>query len=110
MGFDKVGCFGDKLSKPRPLPRMIFTDKEINSPVYSGVPLDWAKWNEYIIGLACRCADAASQMGYSYFSLQSYGKRAIIMFGIKIVHFGHITLHCIYITSYYITLLYNTLN
>ena len=71
--FHKIGCFKDNVNKPNILPKMLFTDMNPNSSAYSGVSLDWAKWNKYIIDLACRCADAASQKGYSSFSLQNYG-------------------------------------
>ncbi|EDO46080.1 predicted protein [Nematostella vectensis] len=72
--FSKVGCFHDNFVEPRPFPVMLLTDRDPESPKYSGVDIDWSNWNTYIQGLACRCSIKTREEGYESFSLQNYGE------------------------------------
>lgn len=73
--FHKIGCFQDDMQVPRPLPVLLFTDRDETSPVSSGIALDWNNWSAYLTKLVCRCSKAAKDKGYSFFSIQFYGKK-----------------------------------
>ena len=69
------GCYRDNhQANNRPLPDMIFTDRDSGSDKYSKVPLDWKNWASYLKGLVCRCAEAVNKMKRTIFGLQFYGK------------------------------------
>ena len=59
---------------PRPLPKLLFTDRDSATKKFSGKSVDWQDWNSYINDLVCRCAKEAKVRNYAYFSIQFYGK------------------------------------
>lgn len=72
--YTKVGCFRDDMSNPRPLPELLFTDRDPSVKKYSNIPVDWLKWDSYMKNLVCRCAKEAKVLNYQFFSIQFYGK------------------------------------
>ena len=72
--FTQVGCFHDSGIKPRPLPQLLFTDRDKGSNNYSGKPIHWGEWDVYLFDLVCRCAEQAKAKGYNVFGVQHYGK------------------------------------
>lgn len=72
--FARVGCYRDSLINPRPIPELLMTDRDPTSHAYSGKPVDWKNWNEYLHDLVCRCAKKTRDKGYNVFGLQFYGK------------------------------------
>ena len=78
VNYTKLGCFKDDRKKPRPLPELLSTDRDSRSKVFSGKTIDWNNWDTYMIGLVCRCAEAANAKKYNYFSLQHFGNYPII--------------------------------
>ena len=72
--YTKVGCFRDDMSNPRPLPELLFTDRDPSVKKYSNIPVDWQKWDSYLKDLVCRCAKEAKVLNYQFFSIQFYGK------------------------------------
>ncbi|XP_031574004.1 uncharacterized protein LOC116307825 isoform X2 [Actinia tenebrosa] len=72
--FHKIGCFQDDMKVPRPLPELLFTDRDQTSPVSSGIALDWNNWSTYLTKLVCRCSKAARSKRYNFFSIQYYGE------------------------------------
>ncbi|XP_022796155.1 uncharacterized protein LOC111334626 [Stylophora pistillata] len=74
VNYTKLGCFKDDRKKPRPLPELLFTDRDSRSKVFSGKTIDWNNWDKYMIDLVCRCAKAAKVKKYNYFSLQHFGE------------------------------------
>lgn len=73
VNYTKLGCFRDDRKKPRPLPQLLFTDRDSRSKVSSGKTIDWNNWDNYIVDLVCRCAEAAKDKKYAFFSLQYFG-------------------------------------
>ena len=71
--YTKLGCFKDGRN-PRPLPELLFTDRDAQSKVSSNKTIDWNNWDTYIVDLVCRCANAAKAKKYSHFSIQYFGK------------------------------------
>ena len=71
--YNKLGCFKDDMKNPRPLPLLLFTDRDSKSPVYSNKEIDWKNWDTYIKDLVCRCAKAAEEKKFSLFGLQNSG-------------------------------------
>ena len=49
---EKMGCYRDKvvIPKERPLPRLLLTDRDPTSHVFSKMPIDWRNWNSYTTG------------------------------------------------------------
>ena len=74
MEYHKLGCFKDKKKSPRLLEKLILTDRDAKSKVYSNVSTEWGNWNAYMPSLACRCAKKAAEYKFTYFGLQHYGK------------------------------------
>ncbi|KAL9985033.1 hypothetical protein ACROYT_G007389 [Oculina patagonica] len=72
--FARVGCYRDSLINPRPIPELLMTDRDPTSHAYSGKPVDWKNWNEYLPDLVCRCAKKTRDKGYNVFGLQFYGE------------------------------------
>lgn len=62
------------MSNPRPLPELLFTDRDPSVKKYSNIPVDWQKWDSYMKDLVCRCAKEAKVLNYQFFSIQFYGK------------------------------------
>ena len=72
--YTKLGCFKDDMNSPRPLPELLFTDRDKSVKKYSNISIDWDNWNSYINDLVCRCAKEAKDRNYAHFSIQFYGK------------------------------------
>ena len=81
VDFIKKGCFND-LQSPRPLPQMMFTDLDKTNSKFSGVPVDWGRWNGYLDQVVCRCAQASKEKGFNYFGIESFGEYKIYYFTI----------------------------
>ena len=71
--FLRIGCFYDHHVSPRPMPELIFTDRNTGHEKFSGTKMDLINWNDYMSDLVCRCARNARLMSYVMFSLQFYG-------------------------------------
>lgn len=71
--FTKKGCFND-LQNPRPLPRLLFTDLDQKAPEYSGFPVDWGNFDNYLENVACRCAQVSKAKGFTYFGIENFGE------------------------------------
>ncbi|XP_078379193.1 uncharacterized protein LOC144662284 [Oculina patagonica] len=71
--FIKKGCFND-LQSPRPLPKLIFSDLDKNSAKFSGVPVDWGRWNTYLDDVVCRCAQVSKAKGFKYFGIENFAE------------------------------------
>lgn len=70
----KLGCYNDKhASARRPLPDLLFTDRDAAAERFSGMPIDWNNWDAYMKGLICRCAERSKARGYMFFGVQFYG-------------------------------------
>lgn len=72
--YQKLGCYRDTTKKPRLLEKLILTDRDPKSPVFSNVRVNWGNWDSYLPSLACRCAKKAAEYQYTYFGLQHYGR------------------------------------
>ena len=72
--YTKIGCLRDDMIWPRPLPELLFTDRDPSMKRCSNIPLNWENWNPYMKDLVCRCAKEAKLRNYPYFSIQYYGK------------------------------------
>ena len=72
--YHKLGCFKDNKKGPRLLNKLILTDRDSKSPVYSNIKIDWGNWNAYLPKLACRCAEKAADNKFTHFGLQFYGE------------------------------------
>ena len=72
--YHKLGCFKDNKEDPRLLNKLILTDRDSKSPVYSNIKIDWGNWNAYLPKLACRCAEKAAENKFTHFGLQFYGE------------------------------------
>ena len=73
--FEPVGCFKDKSRSPRPaLGRLLITDRDRTSKLYSGKDIDWLNFEIYLEDFANRCAKEASKKGFTVFGLQFYGE------------------------------------
>ncbi|KAJ7381347.1 hypothetical protein OS493_001472 [Desmophyllum pertusum] len=72
--YTKLGCLKDDMISPRPLPELLFTDRDPTVKKYSNIPIDWTNWNSYIKDLVCRCAKEAKVRNFDIFSIQFYGE------------------------------------
>ena len=73
--FTPVGCFNDKQQEHgRPLPELLITDRDMKSPKFSGIKVNWGEWDKYLNDIVCRCAAKAKEKKYSLFGVQNYGK------------------------------------
>lgn len=63
--YEKVGCFRDKHTTPRPLPKLIANLRGF---------LDWSDLKQMIKSTVLFCAEAASRNGLDVFGLQYYGE------------------------------------
>lgn len=68
--FYKLGCFQDR-TWSRSMSKLLINDRGRSS---QSQQIDWKNWEAYMHGLACRCAQTASQHGYTMFGLQHYGE------------------------------------
>lgn len=70
----ELGCYKDKHAKGRrPLPNLLFTDRDSKSQKFSGRHIDWGNLDAYMYDVVCRCAEQANAQGYMFFGLQFYG-------------------------------------
>ncbi|KXJ17251.1 Uromodulin [Exaiptasia diaphana] len=71
-----LGCLkgNDVKSGQALLPKLLFTDRDKTSIVYSNITLKWSEWNNYLEDVACRCAESAAKTGYQYFGIQFFGE------------------------------------
>lgn len=70
----KLGCYIDKHARDhRPLPNLLFTDRDPKSLKFSGKHIDWENLDSYMRDAVCRCAEQAKAQGYMFFGLQFYG-------------------------------------
>ena len=74
VDYVQLGCFRDKLKEPRPLSRMLFSERDPHSKWWNGFLIQWLNWDEYIEKLICRCAKRAFMEKYNIFGLQYYGE------------------------------------
>jgi len=90
--YHKLGCYKDDGKNPRPLPKLLLTDRDPKSPVFSSIRVDWGKWDSYMSDLVCRCAEKAAENNYRFFGLQYYGKYFAISILGSILEFFHAVL------------------
>ncbi|XP_078381033.1 uncharacterized protein LOC144663843 isoform X2 [Oculina patagonica] len=85
VSYLRLGCFNDKHTRGvlRPMPDMLFTDRDPSSDKTSGIDVDWKNWDSYVKDVVCRCAERAKAGGYKFFGLQWR------MLGWKRIHFQH---------------------
>ena len=67
---EPVGCFVDKRTRPRPIPELVFTDRNSKDSKYSGVTKPAELDSKYISDLVCRCARSALKKGYTTVGVQ----------------------------------------
>ena len=72
--FENVGCYADRQLFPRPIPDLLFTDMNKDSPKYSGKEAMLGELDTYLGDVLCRCAEQAQEFGYQYFGVQNHGK------------------------------------
>ncbi|XP_078348187.1 uncharacterized protein LOC144633234 isoform X3 [Oculina patagonica] len=73
--WEKVGCFKDNTKNGmRTLPDLLINDRDPKSDAYDGHRLDWHAWEESMLSLACRCANATREKGWKVFGMQFYGE------------------------------------
>ena len=52
----------------------MFSDLDENSPKFSGVPVDWGRWDNYLDDVVCRCAQLSKAKGFNYFGIENFGE------------------------------------
>lgn len=72
--FIRKGCFEDRNDGDHRLSEILFTDRDTSSSVFSGRPVGWNHWENYILKLACRCAEESNRKRSTVFGLQRYGR------------------------------------
>ncbi|XP_057304151.1 uncharacterized protein LOC130641387 isoform X2 [Hydractinia symbiolongicarpus] len=72
--YKRLGCFKDLGQDPRPMPEMLFTDRNPDSKLYSGKPVHGLDFQGYVTDLICRCAKSALEKKYTHFSIQDFGQ------------------------------------
>ena len=72
--FIRKGCFEDRNDGDHRLSEILFTDRDTSSSVFSGRPVEWNDWENYILKLACRCAEESNRKRSTVFGLQRYGR------------------------------------
>ncbi|XP_028394319.1 uncharacterized protein LOC114518504 isoform X2 [Dendronephthya gigantea] len=63
--YKDVGCFIDTQRTPRPLPELLFSERD---------KISWKKWKSFMSDLICRCAQEARYKQYTHFGVQHYGE------------------------------------
>jgi len=74
ISYKDIGCFKDNGQVPRPLPELLFTDRDPKDVVYSGIPVHGQDFDAYVTDLVCRCAAATREKKYTHFAIQEYGE------------------------------------
>ena len=54
ISYKDIGCFKDNGQIPRPLPELLFTDRDPKDVVYSGIPVHGQDFDAYVTDLVCR--------------------------------------------------------
>ena len=54
ISYKDIGCFKDNGQIPRPLPDLLFTDRDPKDEVYSGIPVHGQDFDAYVTDLVCR--------------------------------------------------------
>ena len=72
--FKRKGCYKDRHDDIKPLPELLFTDRDSSSRLFSGTTIASKDWGNYILKLICRCAEQANQKRFSFFGIQQYGR------------------------------------
>ena len=52
--YEDIGCYRDYANDPRPLPELLFTDRDPKDQVYSGIPVHGQEFDAYVADLICR--------------------------------------------------------
>lgn len=74
VGYKKLGCYRDNWQEKRPLPHLLFTDRDELSPVYSGKKYIKEKFDRpYLDDLIERCAFKTKEFGYQVFGIERFG-------------------------------------
>ena len=74
VGYKRLGCYNDKEQEDRPLPELLFTDRDELSPVYSGKKYTKENYDRpYLDDLVERCALKSKKMGYNVFGIERFG-------------------------------------
>lgn len=53
---------------------MMFTDLDNRTAKYSGFPVDWGSWDNYMDDVVCRCAQVSKAKGFKYFGVENFGE------------------------------------
>ncbi|CAB4014493.1 Hypothetical predicted protein [Paramuricea clavata] len=75
-----VNCIDTFQNRKRIYDELIITDRDKKSPKASGIPTDWFHWEEYLLGLACRCLERLNRLSdgnlsiYNQFTIENYGE------------------------------------
>lgn len=72
--FENVGCYADKQLSPKPIPDLLFSDLDKESPKYSGNEARLGELDTYLSDVLCRCAEQAQELGYTFFGVQNHGQ------------------------------------
>ena len=72
--FKRKGCYKDRHDDIKPLPELLFTDRDSSSRLFSGTTIASKDWGNYILKLICRCAEQANQKRFAFFGIQQYGR------------------------------------
>ncbi len=54
ISYEDIGCYKDSGAVPRPLPELLFTDRDPKDKVYSGIPIHGQDFEDYTMDLLCR--------------------------------------------------------
>ena len=74
VGYRRLGCYRDNWQEDRPLPHLLFTDRDELSAVYSGNKYTKENFDRpYLEDLVVRCASRARKLGYSVFGIEKFG-------------------------------------
>eukprot|EP00795_Rhopilema_esculentum_P016916 gene16916-8404_t len=60
-----TGCYRDTQQSPRPLPDLLFSDREV---------ISWTSWDSFMQSLVCKCAEESAKQQRKIFGLQYYGE------------------------------------
>lgn len=52
----------------------MFSDLDKNSAKFSGVPVDWGRWDSHLDDVVCRCAQVSKANGFNYFGIENFGE------------------------------------
>ncbi|XP_028410513.1 uncharacterized protein LOC114533209 [Dendronephthya gigantea] len=90
--YTKVGCVHTYQNRKRIYNELIITDRDSRSPKSSDIPTDWFHWEEYLLGLACRCVEKLNKISngnlslFHQFTIENYGECWSSRFGHDALH------------------------